>query len=192
MIGDRKRDKLRRLKSKVEWKLSRGLNYSTPLLLSGMVLSTILISCDARGEEDVVVPQYNDLRDARLDSRQCLAVNSYFEGRSESDTANYAIMTTVYKRTLLGGRYGDSFCNVIFKPYMYSWTNDKKADYIKEKDQYLRMYHLAGKFLLNKDLFLDTFEGVDHYKKVGHKTTWDYRKLDYVGRFDNHVFYRHK
>ena len=140
----------------------------------------------------IEVPPYSDMQGKELSTIECLAVNSYWEGRSESDAANMAIMTTVYARSLLGGRYGASICEVIFKPYAYSWTSDKKSDRIRDKVQYIRLYKLAEKFLLNKDMYLELFEYANHYHVVGHKTNWNYRVLDYIGQFDNHLFFRHK
>ena len=137
-------------------------------------------------------PPYSDMVGKPLSTQECLAVNSYMEGRSESDVANMAIMTTVYARSLLGGRYGESICEVVFKPYAYSWTNDGLSDRIRDKEQYERLYKLSEEFLTHKDMYLKLFEYSDHYHKVGHKTTWNYRKLDYIGRFDQHVFFRHK
>ena len=137
-------------------------------------------------------PPYSDMVGKPLSTQECLAVNSYMEGRSESDVANMAIMTTVYARSLLGGRYGESICEVVFKPYAYSWTNDGLSDRIRDKEQYERLYKLSEEFLTHKDMYLKLFEYSDHYHKVGHKTSWNYRKLDYIGRFDQHVFFRHK
>jgi spore germination cell wall hydrolase CwlJ-like protein len=137
-------------------------------------------------------PPYTDMVGKPLSTIECLAVNSYMEGRSESDVANIAIMTTVYARSLLGGRYGDTICEVIFKPYAYSWTNDGLSDRIRDREQYTRLYKLAEDFLTHRDTYLKLFEYIDHYHKVGYKTNWNYRKLDYIGRFDDHIFFRHK
>ena len=142
--------------------------------------------------EAVEPPPYSDMLGKPLSTQECLSVNSYHEGRSESDVANMAIMTTVYARSLLGGRYGDTICEVVFKPYAYSWTSDGLSDRIRDKGQYERLYKLSEEFLTHKDMYLKLFENIDHYHKVGHKTDWNYRKLDYVGRFDDHVFFRHK
>jgi len=168
----------------------RKKDWSVIFLLWGIIFSFIY-SGDASAE-DILPPPYSDMVGKPLSTLECLAVNSYMEGRSESDTANMAIMTTVYARSLLGGRYGDNICEVVFKPFAYSWTRDHKSDRIRNIEQYERLYKLADEFLTNKDLYLKLFEYTDHYHKVGHKTTWNYRKLDYIGRFDNHIFFRHK
>ncbi|AUR92268.1 cell wall hydrolase [Vibrio phage 1.170.O._10N.261.52.C3] len=147
---------------------------------------------EVRASEEIVPPPYSDMRHKELSTIHLLATNAYHEGRGESDIANLAIMSVVYARTLLGGRYGNSYEEVIFKPYMFSWTNDGKSDRIRDKEQYGRLYLLAERFLIDKDMYLSIFERADHYHKVGIKTNWNYRKLDYIGRIDNHVFYRHK
>ncbi|AUR84842.1 cell wall hydrolase [Vibrio phage 1.063.O._10N.261.45.C7] len=155
-------------------------------------LCYILWIDEVRSQELPTVPPYSDMQGKPLSTIECLAVNSYHESRGESDAANLAVMSTVYARSLLGGRYGDDMCEVIFKPNAYSWTSDGKSDKIYNVDQYMRLYSLAEKFLVSKDLYLEVFERSDHYHVVGHKTGWNYRKLDYIGRIDNHVFYRHK
>lgn len=180
----RKRDRVKKVFIKV-------LDFEIPMLVSGLMTVLLLTSFDSKGEE-IMPPPYHDMVGKPLSTQECLAINSYMEGRSESDIANLAIMTTVYKRSLLGGRYGSTMCEVVFKPFSYSWTNDGKSDRIRNIFQYERLYKLAGRFLIEKDKYLIDFEGVDHYHKVDYKTDWNYRKLDYVGRFDNHVFYRHK
>ncbi len=166
----------------------RKRDWSLVFLLVGVIFSWLY-----SGKADAIeVPPYSDMQGKALSTIECLAVNSYWEGRSESDAANMAIMTTVYARSLLGGRYGDNVCEVVFKPYAYSWTSDEKSDRIRDKVQYIRLYKLAEQFLINKSIYLDLFEYADHYHVVGHKTNWNYRMLDYIGRYDAHVFFRHK
>ncbi|CAH9014418.1 putative spore_SleB, spore cortex-lytic enzyme [Vibrio phage 501E54-1] len=167
----------------------RKRDWSLIFLLVGIMFSWLY---SGKAEASIEPPPYNDMQSKVLSTIECLAVNSYWEGRSESDAANMAIMATVYARSLLGGRYGNTMCEVVFKPYAYSWTSDGKSDRIRDKVQYIRLYKLAEKFLIHKAIYLALFEYADHYHVVGHKTNWNYRMLDYIGRYDNHVFFRHK
>ncbi len=167
----------------------RKRDWSLIFLITGMLISLLFEKGYA---SEVLPPPYSDMQGKPLSTIECLTVNSYWEGRGESDIANLAIMTTVYARSLLGGRYGSSICEVIFKPYAYSWTNNGKSDKIRNSKQYERLYKLAERFLLNKDNHLVDFEYADHYHVVGHKTNWNYRKLNYIGVIDRHVFYKHK
>lgn len=137
-------------------------------------------------------PPYEEMRGKRLSTIECLAVNSYHEARGDSDIANMAVNSSVYARSLLGGRYGGSMCEVVFKPLAYSWTGDGKVDTIHNKVQYKRLYRLAEEFLANKDTYLRMFGYADHYHLVGHSTNWDYSKLNYIGTIDSHIFYKHK
>ncbi|AGH32070.1 endolysin [Vibrio phage 11895-B1] len=152
---------------------------------------TILVSSESEAST-ITPPPYSDMKGKPLSSIECLAVNAYMEGRSESDMANIMIMATVINRVNDPRHKANTICDVIFYPHAYSWTNDGKSDKIVNIEQYRRLYRLAEKFLLNKKMFISISEGVDHYHKVGHKTNWNYRVLDYVGRFDDHVFYRWK
>ena len=173
-------------------KVCKYLNFKTPMPFVCAIAAIMFVSCESKAEGHIDVPSYHDLSEARLSTQECLAVNSYFEGRGESDIANLAIMTTVYKRALLGGRYGNTMCEAVFKPNAYSWTSDQVSDKIHDKVQYKRLYALAEEFLLNKVQYLINFDGVDHYVKANHKTNWDYEKLTYIARIDQHLFYRHK
>ncbi len=167
----------------------RKRDWSLIFLITG-ILFTFL--SDKVHASEVVPPPYTDMQGKPLSTIECLAVNGYHEARSESDIANLAIMAVVEQRVRDSRHKATTICEAIFHPYAFSWTSDGKSDRIWDITQYRRIYKLAEKFLINKDLFVNITENADHYHKVGHKTNWNYRVLDYVGRFDNHVFYRWK
>lgn len=143
-----------------------------------------------KSEASIEIPPYSDMQGKPLSTLECLAVNAYHEARSESDVANLIIMAVVEQRVRDSRHKAKSICEAIFHPYAFSWTNDGRSDLIRDKQQYIRLYKLAEKFLMNKDLFVNIAEQSDHYHKVGHKTSWNYSVLTYVGQVDQHVFYR--
>lgn len=143
-----------------------------------------------KSQAAIEIPLYSDMVGKPLSTLECLAVNAYFEARGESDVANLMIMAVVEQRVRDIRHKATNICEAIFHPYAFSWTQDGRSDRIRDVKQYERLYKLAEKFLMNKDLFVSMSERVDHYHKVGHKTNWNYRVLTYVGQVDNHVFYR--
>lgn len=143
-----------------------------------------------KSQAAIEIPPYTDMVGKPLSTQMCLAVNAYHEGRSESDVANLMIMAVVEQRVRDTRHKAKTICEAVFHPYAFSWTDDRRSDRIRDKQQYIRLYKLAEKFLRNKDLFVSMAEQSDHYHKAGHKTSWNYRVLTYVGQVDQHVFYR--
>ncbi|AUR89232.1 cell wall hydrolase [Vibrio phage 1.121.O._10N.286.46.C4] len=160
------------------------------LCLWGFIFVSIAERVEA--SEEIIPPPYHDMQGKKLSTQACLTINAYHEARGESDAANLAIMAVVEVRARDSRHKATTPCEAVFHPYAFSWTSDGKSDYIYDKQQYQRLYKLAEKFLLNKDLYVEMFEHADHYHVVGLKTKWNYRVLDYISRIDNHVFYRWK
>lgn len=186
--------KRQRVKNKIKSKLSdfKDTRWAASLIyiIVGVV---IFFTCfDTKANEQITVPKFNDARNARLDTQQLLATNLYHEARNQSDLANFVILAVVENRKNLGERYGNTYEQVIFKPKAFSWLDDGLSDRMYEVKQYRRLYRLTERFLLNKEMYMHIAQGADHYHKVGHKTTWDYSKLDLLFRIDDHVFYKHK
>ena len=157
-------------------------------LLWGVVFGFIF-SGEAEASE-VVPPPYTDMSGRKLSTLECLAVNAYHEARGESDIANLMIMAVVEQRVRDTRHRATTICEAVFHPKAFSWVSDGRSDRIRDKGQYLRLYKLSEKFLINKEFFINVAEGADHYHVVGHKTGWNYRVLTYIGQVDRHVFYR--
>ena len=160
--------------------------------LWGLVAVLLFKSDDAEARETLQTPVFSDARNARLDTQQLLATNLYHEARNQSDLANLIILAVVENRKNLGRRYGNTYEKVIFKPKAFSWLDDGLSDRMDEVKQYRRLYRLTERFLLDKEKYMDIAQGADHYHKVGHKTNWDYSKLIFLFRIDDHLFYKHR
>lgn len=140
--------------------------------------------------EEFRIPKFNDLSEARLSSIECLAVNNYFESRSQSDIANMFVIASVMKR-VEDRRYPNDICEVVFQKSQYSWTGDGLSDKIKNSKQYKRLYKLAEKFILNKRVMMSLTQGVDHYHTTSIKPYWiNSDKMKYVTTVDDHMFYK--
>ena len=127
--------KRQRVKNKIKDKLSdfKDTRWAASLvyIIVGVV---IFFTCfDTKANEQIVVPKFNDARNSRLDTQQLLATNLYHEARNQSDLANFIILAVVENRKNLGGRYGNTYEQVIFKPKAFSWLDDGLSDRMYEK-----------------------------------------------------------
>jgi spore germination cell wall hydrolase CwlJ-like protein len=151
--------------------------------------SSLLLLSGVASARDITPPPYADMQGKRLSSVECLAANSYHEGRSESDIANIMIMATVINR-VNDKRFPDDICDVVFQNKAFSWTSDGKSDKIKNLTQYRRLYKLAETFLINRRSFLKLSQKVNHYHTTKVKPYWSTdENMKYVTTIDNHRFY---
>lgn len=172
-------------------KFNKFLDFEFPMLV-GCLLTLFLVSCYNRAEASELRLDIDDVMlEERMSPAECLAYNAFHESRSEADISNIAIMNVVINR-VQSSRFPNTICEVIKQSSQFSWTQDGKPDTIHNPKQYKRLYNLAEVFLINKESFKSISEGADHYVKVDHVTNWDYSKLIYIGRFDDHLFYKHK
>lgn len=162
------------------------------LCLWGLI-ATLLTSKDAEAREPLQVPIFNDVAHAKdLGTLELLTTNLYHEARNQPDIANFIIMAVVERRKDLGGRYGNTYEEVVLKPHAFSWTFNGVSDRMYEEDQYHRLYEITERFLANKQVYMELAQGADHYVKVGHTTNWDYSKLVFLFQVGDHLFYKHK
>lgn len=163
------------------------------ICLWGLV-ATVATSCnDAEASERVIeVPKFTDVSKTTLGTVELMASNLYHEARSQSDVANFMILSVVENRKNIKNRYGNTYEEVILKPHAFSWLSDGLSDRMYEEEQYKRLYKLTERFLADKRTYLSLAKGADHYVKVGHVTNWDYSKLEFLFQIDSHLFYKHK
>ncbi len=64
----------------------------------------------------------------------CLARNIYWESLSEPLIGQLAVANITYNR-LQSGKWGNTFCKVIFHKKQFSWTNNKNIRNAKPKNQ---------------------------------------------------------
>jgi len=160
-------------------------------MLKSLCVASVLLatSLNVFAERVISPPPYKDMQGKRLSSVECLTINSYMEGRGESDMANIMIMSTVLNR-VNDRRWPSSICSVVFQRNQYSWTGDKLSDKVHDSVQYIRLYRLAEHFLINKDTFLKLSGSVNHYHSTKVHPYWvGSERMEYVGSLDGHRFY---
>jgi len=100
---------------------------------------------------------------------RCLALNIYFEARSEPIDGQLAVAFVTINR-MQSRRYPNSICGVVWQKRQFSWTHDGKSDRPREQRAWRRAQKIA-RFIFTKYLALpeqvrrtmDRTNGALHY-----------------------------
>lgn len=118
----------------------------------------------------------------------CLAVNIYFEARSETLDGMMAV-TLVTLNRVASNRYPDTICKVVWQNKQFSWTHDGKSDTPRERLSW-EISQTVARTVLNdyttKDY--DFTDGAMWYHAKYVKPTWR-KKLDHTVTVGVHIFY---
>ena len=144
----------------------------------------------------------------------CLAMNIYFEAKSEPVAGQYAVADVVLNR-VNDARYPNSICKVVlqgpvreswktkqdpdlptekrkFNPIkhkcQFSWYCDGKADKIRDGDAWRKAQEIAYRIVFEAK-FRGVTESATHYHATYVSPKWA-PELDLVGRIGTHIFYR--
>ena len=120
----------------------------------------------------------------------CLALNVYFEARSEPIIAQFAVAQVTMNR-VKSDLYPDNVCDVVWDTRQFSWTHDGKSDKPKEKDAWERAQWVAKVTMQSKRrIDVVTWDTV-HYHADYVKPYWitSCVRITQIGR---HIFYRRK
>ena len=144
----------------------------------------------------------------------CLAMNIYFEAKSEPIAGQYAVADVVLNR-VNDARYPNSICEVVlqgpvreswktkkdpdlpkeerkFNPVkhkcQFSWYCDGKADKVRDGDAWRKAQEIAYR-IVNESKFRGVTESSTHYHATYVSPKWA-PELDLVGRIGTHIFYR--
>ena len=144
----------------------------------------------------------------------CLAMNTYFEAKSEPIAGQYATADVVLNR-VNDARYPNTICEVVlqgptreswktkqhkdlpedqrkFNPVkhrcQFSWYCDGKADTVRDGDAWRKAQEIAYRIVFEKK-YRGITEGATHYHATYVSPNWA-PALDLVGRIGTHIFYR--
>lgn len=113
----------------------------------------------------------------------CLALNIYHESRADPLIGQLAVGLVTLNRA---HHRKDKICEVVFADRQFSWTllpdwapRDKKA--------WQRSVKVAQTTFKVEDFTKGSTYFHAHYMRP---RTWNWSKLQYVGRFGNHLFYK--
>tara|TARA_R110000796_G_C14458816_1_gene424248 strand:- start:92 stop:475 length:384 start_codon:yes stop_codon:yes gene_type:complete len=121
----------------------------------------------------------------------CLALNVYFEARSEPVSAQFAVAQVTMNR-VLSDKYPDNVCDVVWQRKQFSWTHDGKSDRPREKQAWRHAKWVASVTLNDVDNSVALLpRSALHYHADYVKPYWvsSLVKVTQIGR---HIFYRRK
>jgi len=118
---------------------------------------------------------------------QCLSENIYRESRGEPLIGKISVAMTVLNRAE-SGRWGYSFCSVIYAPHQYSWTSMKKLK--PPHGPSWESSKNAARLFIN-GVRVKNIENVKHYHTNATNTKWD-DKMRTAAVIGNHIFYASK
>ncbi len=84
----------------------------------------------------------------------CLAVNIYFEARSESTAGKMAVGLVTMNRTA-SKRYPDTICKVVWQRKQFSWTHDGQSDTPQNRQAWKKSVKVA-------ELIMDSYRTKDY------------------------------
>ena len=116
----------------------------------------------------------------------CLAKNVYWEAKFEPLIGQIGVANVTHNR-LKSGKWGKTFCNVVYASKQFSWTNIPKMRYgIPKGKQWERAKHSAKLFL--NGTRVSNLEKVQHYHATYVNPKWadSMTKKAIIG---HHIFY---
>ena len=146
----------------------------------------------------------------------CLAMNTYFEAKSEPIAGQYATADVVLNR-VNDARYPNTICEVvlqgptreswktkqdpdlseserIYNPIrhmcQFSWYCDGKSDEPKDETGWAQAQYVAGAIMYSGK-YRGITEGATHYHATYVRPKWRLdRGMNHIGRIGSHIFYR--
>lgn len=117
----------------------------------------------------------------------CLSRNIYYESRGETLIGKISVAQTVLNRAETG-KWGYSFCSVIYAPHQYSWTSNKK---LKEPHGPAWESSKNAARLFVNGTRVRTLEQVKHYHAIYVSPYWKNSMIQ-TAIVGNHIFYASK
>ena len=150
------------------------------------------------------------------DEAICMALNIYYESRSDNLAGQYAVADVVLNR-MHDDRYPDTVCKVtqqgptkeswktkqdpnlpdeerVFNPIrhkcQFSWYCDGKSDDPRDETGWAQAQYVAGAIMYSGK-YRGITEGATHYHATYVKPKWRFdRGMNHIGRIGSHIFYR--
>ena len=146
----------------------------------------------------------------------CMALNIYYESRSDNLAGQYAVADVVLNR-MHDDRYPNTVCDVIqqgpvreswktkqypdlpdeeriYNPIrhmcQFSWYCDGKSDDPKDETVWAQAQYVAGAIMYSGK-YRGITEGATHYHATYVRPKWRFdRGMNHIGRIGSHIFYR--
>ena len=133
-----------------------------------------------------LIPIIGNARVISDNEKDCMALNVYHEGRSESYLGQYMIMDVVNNRSK-SKYYPTNICDVVKQRKQFSWYNNgwKPAKNKKVLNAILKKVDVFYIIIANREISKGAMWY--HTKKV--KPKWR-KNLKHVATIENHIFYK--
>ena len=119
----------------------------------------------------------------------CLALNIYFEARSEEPMGQLAVAEVTLNR-VMSRRYPDTVCEVVWQRKQFSWTHDGKSDKPKDAKAWDMAVRAAKLAMKHRDVVIVGDE-VTHYHAEYVTPYWT-TAYERVAKVGTHIFYKAK
>lgn len=118
----------------------------------------------------------------------CLARNIYWETMREPLIGQLAVAQITSQRVSTG-KWGNSFCSVVFAPKQFSWTNFRKIRNAtpRNEKQWIRARHSA--FLFTKGVRVTNLDNSHFYFADYIKAPKWSKGMDRIAQIGRHIFY---
>lgn len=124
----------------------------------------------------------------------CLALNVYFEARSEPIAGQLAVAEVTLNR-VASPDYPNTICGVVLqkkgKTCQFSWWCDGKSDKPTERYAFQQSKALAKMMIEDGEYISVVGKNVTHYHAQSVNPYWS-NDLGYVQKLGNHIFYTKK
>ena len=121
-----------------------------------------------------------------MTDKECLALNIYFEARSEGTAGKLAVGLVTMNR-VVANRWPNTICEVVWQPAQFSWTHDGLSDTPTNYGAWI-----DAKYAADVALQLHKARNANHYHNNTVFPKWALKDFnqDYTGFIENHLFYQ--
>lgn len=121
----------------------------------------------------------------------CLALNVYFEARSEPIIAQFAVAQVTMNR-VQSDAYPNTVCDVVWDKQQFSWTHDGKSDRPKEREAWETAQWVANTALRDNGKYLYVVPTDALHYHADYVTPYWVTGCVRVSQIGRHIFYRRK
>lgn len=120
----------------------------------------------------------------------CMARNIFFEAATESIVGKYAVAQVTINR-VEHSKFPTTVCKVVYAPYQFSWTLDKKLMNSKPKGaRWDESVHVAFQVLYG-NVRLSLVDDALFYHATYVNPRWAKHK-HFIARIETHIFYKYR
>ena len=120
------------------------------------------------------------------DELYCLALNVYFEARSEPVEGKFAVAAVTMNR-VRSPRFPSAICAVVWQRRQFSWTHDGRPDRPYEKAAWREALWVAT--LTYESSYPSNVGAATYYHTAYVRPVWA-KSLQKVARVGHHIFYQ--